>query len=37
MFIAETENLQHGKHKIKIAVKAKGYGSLKFEVEDAIA
>ena len=34
---AETENLPHGKHKIEIAVKAKGYGSLKFEVEDAIA
>ena len=34
---AETENLEHGKHKIKIAAKAKGYGSLKFEVEDAIA
>ncbi|MGI8541885.1 MAG: hydroxymethylglutaryl-CoA reductase [Aridibacter sp.] len=34
---AETENLEHGKHKIKISVKAKGYGSLKFEVEDAIA
>ncbi|NNE98292.1 MAG: hydroxymethylglutaryl-CoA reductase [Pyrinomonadaceae bacterium] len=33
----ETENLDHGKHKIKIAVKAKGYGSLKFEVEDSIA
>ncbi len=33
---AETANLEHGKHKIKIAVKAKGYGSLKFEVEDAI-
>ena len=34
---AETGNLEHGKHKIKITVKAKGYGSLKFEVEDAIA
>ena len=34
---AETDNLEHGKYKIKIAVKAKGYGSLKFEVEDAIA
>lgn len=33
----EMENLPHGKHKIKIAVKGKGYGSLKFEVEDAIA
>jgi hydroxymethylglutaryl-CoA reductase (NADPH) len=30
-------NLPTGKHKIEIAVKAKGYGSLKFEVEDAIA
>jgi hydroxymethylglutaryl-CoA reductase (NADPH) len=30
-------NLSNGKHKIEIAVKAKGYGSLKFEVEDAIA
>ncbi len=34
---AETGHLEHGKHKIKIAVKAKGYGSLKFEVEDSIA
>ena len=34
---AETANLEHGKYKINIAVKAKGYGSLKFEVEDAIA
>jgi hydroxymethylglutaryl-CoA reductase (NADPH) len=34
---AETDNLAHGKYKIKIAVKAKGYGSLKFEVEDSIA
>ncbi len=33
----ETENLAHGKHKIKIAAKAKSYGSLKFEVEDSIA
>jgi hydroxymethylglutaryl-CoA reductase (NADPH) len=33
----QTENLAHGKHKIKIAAKAKGYGSLKFEVEDSIA
>ena len=33
----EGENLEHGKHKIKITVKAKGYGKLKFEVEDAIA
>ncbi|MEZ5424673.1 MAG: hydroxymethylglutaryl-CoA reductase [Pyrinomonadaceae bacterium] len=30
-------NLPHGKYKIRIAVKAKGYGSLKFEVEDGIA
>lgn len=30
-------NLPTGKHKIEIAVKAKGYGSLKFDVEDAIA
>ena len=29
-------NLTHGKHKIEIAVKAKSYGSLKFEVEDSI-
>ncbi len=34
---AQTENLPHGKHKIEIAVKAKSYGSLKFDVEDAIA
>ncbi|NNE67493.1 MAG: hydroxymethylglutaryl-CoA reductase [Pyrinomonadaceae bacterium] len=34
---AKTNNLEHGKYKIKIAVKAKGYGSLKFEVEDSIA
>ncbi len=33
---AQTENLPHGKHKIEIAVKAKSYGSLKFDVEDAI-
>jgi hydroxymethylglutaryl-CoA reductase (NADPH) len=31
------EKLSNGKHKIEIAVKAKGYGSLKFDVEDAIA
>ena len=30
------ENLAFGKHKIKFAVKAKGFGSLKFEVEDSI-
>ncbi|MCW5961921.1 MAG: hydroxymethylglutaryl-CoA reductase [Pyrinomonadaceae bacterium] len=29
--------LSTGKHKIKIAVNAKGYGSLKLEVEDSIA
>lgn len=33
----EYGNLSTGKHKIEIAVKAKGYGSLKFDVEDAIA
>ena len=33
----EMENLEHGKYKIKIAVKAKGYGKLKFDVEDSIA
>ncbi len=33
----ENGNLSTGKHKIEIAVKAKGYGSLKFDVEDAIA
>lgn len=37
VFCATGENLEHGKHKIKIHVKAKGFGSLKFEVEDAIA
>ncbi|MFV0388468.1 MAG: hydroxymethylglutaryl-CoA reductase [Pyrinomonadaceae bacterium] len=30
-------NLEHGKYKINISVKAKGYGALQFEVEDAIA
>jgi hydroxymethylglutaryl-CoA reductase (NADPH) len=30
-------NLEHGKHRIEIAFKAKGYGLLKFDVEDAIA
>ncbi len=30
-------NLEHGKHKIEIAFKAKPFGSLKFEVEDSIA
>lgn len=30
-------NLEHGKYKIGIAFKAKPFGSLKFEVEDAIA
>ncbi len=34
---AEMDNLEHGKYKIKFAVKAKGYGTLKFDVEDAIA
>jgi len=34
---AETKTLEHGKYKIEIAVKAKGYGSLKFDVEDSIA
>ena len=33
---AKNGNLTHGKHKIEIAVKAKSYGSLKFEVEDSI-
>ncbi len=33
----KTENLDFGKYKIQIAVKAKGYGSLKFDVEDSIA
>lgn len=31
------DHLSLGKHKIDIAVKAKGYGSLKFDVEDSIA
>jgi hydroxymethylglutaryl-CoA reductase (NADPH) len=30
-------NLERGKHKIEIAFKSKPFGSLKFEVEDAIA
>ena len=30
-------NLEHGKYKIEIAFKAKSFGNLKFEVEDAIA
>jgi hydroxymethylglutaryl-CoA reductase (NADPH) len=34
---AVAENLPHGKHKIEIGAKAKGYGSLKFDVEDSIA
>ncbi len=34
---AATANLGHGKYKIEIAVKGKGYGSLKIEVEDSIA
>lgn len=33
----EIANLEHGKYKIEIAVKGKGYGSLKIEVEDSIA
>ncbi|MDH3529290.1 MAG: hydroxymethylglutaryl-CoA reductase, partial [Acidobacteriota bacterium] len=34
---ASIDPLEFGKYKIRIAVKAKGYGSLKFEVEDSIA
>jgi hydroxymethylglutaryl-CoA reductase (NADPH) len=34
---ANTEQLGHGKYKIEIAFKSKPFGSLKFEVEDAIA
>ena len=34
---AAVGNLEHGKYKIGIAFKAKPFGSLKFEVEDAIA
>lgn len=34
---AEIGNLEHGKHKVEIGAKAKGFGSLKFEVEDSIA
>lgn len=34
---AAVQNLPHGKHKIEIGAKAKGFGSLKFEVEDSIA
>lgn len=34
---SEIGNLEHGKHKIEIGAKAKGFGSLKFEVEDSIA
>lgn len=34
---ADTGTLERGKHKIEIAFKAKPFGSLKFEVEDAIA
>ena len=34
---AEIGNLEHGKYKIGIAFKAKPFGNLKFEVEDAIA
>lgn len=35
--LADIGNLERGKHKIEIAFKAKPFGSLKFEVEDAIA
>lgn len=34
---AEIGNLDHGKYKISLAFRAKGYGSLKFDVEDSIA
>ena len=34
---ADAGNLEHGKYKIGIAFKAKPFGELKFEVEDAIA
>ncbi len=34
---AAAGNLEHGKYKIEIAFKAKPFGNLKFEVEDAIA
>ena len=34
---ADIGNLEHGKYKIGIAFQAKPFGSLKFEVEDAIA
>lgn len=34
---ADIGNLEHGKYKIGIAFKAKPFGNLKFEVEDAIA
>jgi len=34
---ANIGNLQHGKYKIELAFTAKPFGSLKFEVEDAIA
>jgi hydroxymethylglutaryl-CoA reductase (NADPH) len=35
--LAKIDPLPHGKHKIAIAFKAKPFGALKFEVEDAIA
>lgn len=35
--IADTQNLERGKHKIELSFKAKPFGSLKFEVEDAIS
>lgn len=34
---ADIGNLEHGKYKITIAFRAKPFGALKFEVEDAIA
>lgn len=34
---AEIDKLPPGKHRISLAFRAKGYGSLKFEVEDSIA
>lgn len=35
--LADTGTLERGKHKIEISFKAKPFGSLKFEVEDAIS
>lgn len=37
LITAGIENLPHGKHRIEIGAKAKGFGSLKFDVEDSIA